>query len=204
MNSISAKPRRVQILEAFSAMLEASPGVRITTAALAKEVGVSEAALYRHFPSKTKMFEGLIDGIDEAVLIPAATVAGRDELSALSRCESIIAQLLEFAQNNPGMSRILTGDALAGETDRLHQRVVQFYERLEVLLKQVLREAELTEGLELSLPVSATVHLWMAAAEGRIAQFVRSQFKQLPTHQWREQWPFLTRGFVKQEVAEMA
>ncbi len=192
----SVKPRRLQILDAFATMLEGSPGVRITTAALAKAVGVSEAALYRHFPSKTKMFEGLIDSIDEAVLVPAAQIAARDDLLGLKRCEDILALLLQFAERNPGMTRILTGDALAGETERLHQRVVQFYERLEALLKQVLRESELAEGLEFRLPVSATVHLWLAAVEGRIAQFVRSQFKVSPLAQWREHWPILVGGFV--------
>lgn len=190
-------PRRQQILDAFASMLEGSPGVRITTAALAKEVGVSEAALYRHFPSKTKMFEGLIDVIEEAILTPAAAIAAKDEMPALNRCEEIFALLLQFCQSSPGMTRILTGDALAGETDRLHQRIVHFYERLESILKQVLREAELAEGLELTLPVSQTVHLWLALVEGRIAQFVRSQFTQSPMAQWKEYWPMTYRGFVR-------
>jgi TetR/AcrR family transcriptional regulator len=204
MTTTTVKPRRLQILEAFASMLEASPGVRITTAALAKEVGVSEAALYRHFPSKTKMFEGLIDAIDDAVLTPAAQLAARDEVLGLTRCEEILALLLQFAERNPGMTRILTGDALAGETDRLHQRVVQFFDRLESLLKQVLRESELAEGLEFTLPVSATAHLWLAAAEGRIAQFVRSQFKASPLSHWKEHWPVLSRGFVVQPEVELA
>ncbi|MEY4590797.1 MAG: hypothetical protein RL497_2873 [Pseudomonadota bacterium] len=198
MTPISAvKPRRQQILEAFARMLEGSPGVRITTAALAKEVGVSEAALYRHFPSKTKMFEGLIDAIEEAILIPAAVIAAKDDLAALNRCEEIFTLLLQFCQLSPGMTRILTGDALSGETDRLHQRIVFFYERLESTLKQVLREAELAEGLELTLPVSQTVHFWLALVEGRIAQFVRSQFIQQPTVQWKESWPMMVRGFIR-------
>ena len=199
-----AKPRRQQILDAFASMLEASPGVRITTAALAKEVGVSEAALYRHFPSKTKMFEGLIDSIEEAILIPAAAIAAKDELTALNRCEEIFALLLQFCQSSPGVTRILTGDALAGETDRLHLRIVHFYERLESILKQLLREAELAEGLEFSLPVSQTVHLWLALVEGRIAQYVRSQFSQSPLTQWKESWAVMYRGFIRRSEVSLA
>lgn len=198
------KPRRQQILDAFASMLEASPGVRITTAALAKEVGVSEAALYRHFPSKTKMFEGLIDAIEEAILLPAAAIAAKDELTALNRCEDIFALLLQFCQASPGVTRILTGDALAGETDRLHLRIVHFYERLESILKQVLREAELAEGLEFCLPVSHTVHLWLALVEGRIAQYVRSQFSQSPLVQWKESWVVMSRGFIRHSEVSLA
>lgn len=198
------KPRRQQILDAFARMLEASPGVRITTAALAKEVGVSEAALYRHFPSKTKMFEGLIDVIEDAILVPAQAIAAKDGSPALNRCDDIFALLLNFCELNPGMTRILTGDALAGETDRLHQRIVQFYERLESILKQVLREAELAEGLEFCLPVSQTVRLWLAAVEGRIAQFVRCQFARSPQAQWSETWPLIYKGFVRSHEAALA
>lgn len=199
MTSTTAKPRRQQILEAFARMLQASPGVRITTAALAREVGVSEAALYRHFPSKTKMFEGLIDNIEEAIIAPATALAAQDALPALERCREILHVLLDYAERNPGMTRILTADALAGETERLHLRVVHLFERLEVLLKQVLREAELTEGLECKLAVSATVQFWLATAEGRIAQFVRGEYKQAPSLHWREYWPCLTQGFIQHE-----
>lgn len=193
----SNKSRKQQILEAFARMLEASPGARITTAALAKEVGVSEAALYRHFPSKTKMFEGLIEFIEEAVFVRVNLIAGDTEIEALSRCEKILQLLLVFAERNPGMTRILTGDALAGETERLHQRVVQFFDRLETQLKQILREAELREGLRLSISITATANLWLAVAEGRIAQFVRSQFRVKPTAAWAEQWQYLARGCLQ-------
>ncbi len=203
MLSATNKPRRQQILEAFASMLKTSPGARITTAALAREVGVSEAALYRHFPSKIKMMEGLMDQIDESILAPAAALAARDELPALERCGEILWLLLDYAERHPGMTRLLTGEALAGETGSLHQRVVQLFARLEALLKLVLREAQLAEGLECSLPVSATVQLWVATAEGRIAQFVRGEFKLAPTLNWREYWPCLTQGFFKIEALEL-
>src|SRR5690606_11558534 len=123
-------PRRQQILEALAQMLEASPGERITTAGLARTVGVSEAALYRHFPSKSKMFEGLIEFIEETVF-SRVTLILSEEPDAAVRCEKILGLLLAFAERNPGISRILTGDALAGETERLRNRVAQLYERLE-------------------------------------------------------------------------
>jgi len=195
------KPRRQQILEAFVQMLEASPGARITTAALAKKVGVSEAALYRHFPSKTKMFEGLIEFIEEAVFARVNLIAADAELGAAQKCEKIIHMVLVFSERNPGITRILTGDALAGETERLHQRVVQFFDRVETQLKQILREAELREGLRCSMSIHATVNLWLSHTEGKIAQFVRSQFRIMPTTDWTDQWSVLIGSC---QVAEMA
>ncbi len=180
-------------------MLEASPGSRITTAALARHVGVSEAALYRHFPSKSKMFEGLIEFIEETVFSRISLIMA-EEAEAFARCEKILHLLLAFAEKNPGITRILTGDALAGETDRLRQRVVQLFDRIETQLKQILREAELREGLHFGLSISATVNLLMAAAEGKIAHFVRSEFRALPTQSWKEQWPYLIKGFVVEAV----
>lgn len=178
-------------------MLEASPGARITTAALAREVGVSEAALYRHFPSKSKMFEGLIEFIEETLFSRINLILG-EQPNALAACDKILYLLLTFTERNPGITRILTGDALAGETDRLRARVAQLYDRLETQIKQILREAEVREGLRPSIPVGAAANLLMATAEGRIAQFVRSEFKRSPTENWQDQWQVLTQGFFRQ------
>lgn len=177
-------------------MLEASPGERITTAGLAREVGVSEAALYRHFPSKSKMFEGLIEFIEETVFSRVAMILA-EEQTALSRCEKIIHLMLAFAERNPGISRILVGDVLTGETERLRVRVGQFYDRLETQLKQILREAELREGMRTSVPVSVSAGMLMAVMEGRVGQFVRSEFRRKPTEFWGEWWPVLMEGFFK-------
>ncbi|HEY3699540.1 MAG TPA: nucleoid occlusion factor SlmA, partial [Spongiibacteraceae bacterium] len=177
-------------------MLEAGPGERITTAGLAKTVGVSEAALYRHFPSKAKMFESLIEFIEETVFERVALIL-REEQSAMGRCEKILGLLLAFAERNPGISRILTGDALTGETERLRLRVNQFYERLETQLKQILREAEAREGVRTAVTVSTAANLLLGLAEGRIAQFVRSDFKRRPTEYWQDQWPVIMEGFFK-------
>jgi TetR/AcrR family transcriptional regulator len=188
--------RRQQILEALAHMLEESPGERITTAGLAKTVGVSEAALYRHFPSKAKMFEGLIEFIEDNIFSRVSLIID-NEATALARCEKILGLLLTFAERNPGMSRILTGDVLIGETERLRARINQFYDRLETQLRQILRDAELREGVRPTIPVSSAVNLLMANAEGRIGQFVRSEFKRRPTEYWQEQWPVLMEGFFK-------
>ena len=200
MNKTNQKiSRRQQILESLAYMLSSCPGARITTAALAKEVGVSEAALYRHFPSKTKMFEGLIEFIEDTIFSRISLILS-EETSASIRCERILLLLLTFAERNPGISRILTGDALAGETDRLRLRIIQFFERLETQLKQVIREAEVREDLRLKLSVTATANLLMACAEGRIAQFVRSEFKRAPTEYWATQWPILLHCFYQEEI----
>ena len=197
MNIPSPKvSRRDQILQALAHMLEVAPGARITTAALAKEVGVSEAALYRHFPSKSKMFEGLIEFIEETIFTRVNLIAA-DKSSALERCNKILFLLLSFAERNPGITRLLTGDALTGETERLRARVLQFFDRLETHLKQILREAEIAEGTRTTLTVNATANLLLATAEGKIAQYVRSEFKRPPTLLWEEQWPTLVCGVLR-------
>lgn len=137
--------RRDQILQSLAEMLEQTPGGRITTSGLAKHVGVSEAALYRHFPSKAKMFEGLIEFIEETIFSRISLIL-KEEGRAETRCRQVLNLLLTFSERNPGITRILTGDPLSGETDRLRLRVAQLFERLETQLKQLLREAELREG----------------------------------------------------------
>ena len=193
-NSEKKISRRQQILECLAQMLQESPGARITTAALAAKVGVSEAALYRHFPSKTKMFEGLIEFIEETIF-SRVNLINNDEASAESRCQQILLLLLTFTERNPGITRILTGDALAGETDRLRQRVIQFFDRLETQVKQILREAEVREDMRTKMPANIAANSMLAIAEGKIAQFVRSEFKRLPTENWEQQWQVVISNF---------
>lgn len=191
--------RRQQILESLARMLEASPGARITTAALAREVGVSEAALYRHFPSKSKMFEGLIEFIEETIFSRIKLILS-EESSALQRIEKILYLLLTFTERNPGITRLLTGDALTGETERLRIRIAQLFERLETQFKQILREAELREGLRTNLPLSAAANLLMTCADGRITQFVRSEFRRSPTEYWEDQWAVIAPGLLRESL----
>lgn len=187
--------RKQQILECLARMLQASPGERITTSALAREVGVSEAALYRHFPSKSKMFEGLIEFIEETIF-SRITLILAEEKGALQRCEKMLGLLLTFAERNPGLTRLLTGDALTGETERLRVRIAQFFDRIETQLKQILREAELREGLHPQLPVGPAANLLVTLVSGRIAEFVRTEFRRPPTAHWQEQWRLLAQGFM--------
>lgn len=179
------------ILQALALMLESSRGGRITTAALASELGCSEAALYRHFPSKTKMYEGLIDFIEETIFARVTTIIN-DEPDAINQCYRILSLCLTFAEKNAGISRILHGDALAGENQRLQQRVAQLFSRLESQLKQIIRQAELSQGITVNPSPAIAVDLMINLIEGKISQFVRSDFKQPPTQYWSEQWPLVS------------
>ena len=186
-------PRRQQILEALALELENRPGARITTARLAEVVGVSEAALYRHFPSKAKMFEGLIEFAEESVFGLANRILA-EEGDATRRCERILTMLLTFSDRNPGITRVLLGEALLGEHERLRARVSQFFDRFETQLKQVLREGELVSELGLRASVAAIANLLMAVVEGRMAQFSRSRFEHSPIESWDQQWQALQVG----------
>lgn len=185
--------RKDEILQALASMLETQPGARITTAALAREVGVSEAALYRHFPSKAKMLEGLIEFIEESLFSRINRILS-DEPNAAARCGMLLNLLLSFAEVNPGMARLLVGDALQGETDRLRGRIRQVFDRLETQLRLILREWAVTRVPAPAIGTAAAANLLLSAAEGRINQFVRSEFQALPTSSWPEQWSTLQRA----------
>ncbi len=193
MPEAGKSPRRQQILEALAQELESRPGARITTARLAKVVGVSEAALYRHFPSKAKMFEALIEFAEESVFGLANRIVS-EESDATRRCERILTMLLAFSDRNPGITRVLLGEALVGEHERLRARVSQFFDRLETQLKQVLREGEQVTDLGLRADVAAIANLLMAVAEGRMTQFSRSDFQHSPMESWDQQWQALQVG----------
>ncbi|MCR4333149.1 MAG: nucleoid occlusion factor SlmA [Sulfuricaulis sp.] len=190
-----ARPRRGErrqlILETLAHMLQANQGEHITTAQLARAVGVSEAALYRHFPSKAKMFEGLIEFIEETLFTRINKIIA-EESRAEARIQNILFLLLGFAGKNPGMARLLYGDVLVGETERLRKRVAQIYERIETQMKQILREAEVNENLH--LPVNDVVVLLLAVVEGSITRFVRSEFKSSPVAGWERQWEMLRKS----------
>lgn len=192
--------RRRQILESLVSMLEEEPGLRITTAKLANRVGVSEAALYRHFPSKTKMFEGLIDFTEETIFSRISLVLS-SETTAKGRCEKLLLLLLTFAEKNPGICRLLTCDALVGETEKLRKRIGQLFDRLETQIKQVLREAEIKEGIRPVLPIQSAANILLTSADGKIVQYVRSNFEKPPTQFWDEQWDLLMQGFFKKTMS---
>ena len=196
MDKANKVSRKDQILQALARMLESAPGERITTAALAREVGVSEAALYRHFPSKARMFEGLIKFIEDTLFARISRIVNEED-SAEIRCQNILLLLLTFCDKNPGMTRLLTGDALAGETERLRERIAQFFNRLEAQLKQVLREAQIRENLKTTISPAILANLLLASCEGRLVQFVRSEFKVSPLDNWDTQWDFLSKNLLE-------
>lgn len=188
--------RKQQILEVLAQELETNPGSRITTAALAKAVGVSEAALYRHFASKAKMYEALIDFAEDSVFGLINKILDQDK-SLEVRCERIISLVLGFAERNPGITRVLLGDALVGENDRLRIRVAKFFERIETQIKQILKEANLTGGPRATQSIDATANLIMTVIEGHISEFVRSEFEKKPTAYVSEQWVLLKASLFK-------
>lgn len=178
-------------------MLEENPGSRVTTAGLARQVGVSEAALYRHFPSKTKMYEALIEFIENTIFSRISLILSEESASE-ARCSQILALLLTFTERNPGITRILTGDPLSGESERLRQRVAQFFERFETQLRQILRETDIRNENQLRLEVNTAANLMLVTVEGKISQFVRSDFDKKPTTHWQDQWQALRSALFRQ------
>ncbi len=179
--------RKEQILQALAQMLESNPGQRITTAKLAQQVGVTEAALYRHFPSKARMFEGLIEFIEDTLLSRINLILEKEK-DTQGRIYNVLVLILTFSEKNPGISRILTGDALQGEQERLRLRVQSLFDKLETQLKQVLRERKLREGKVFSIDETQLANLFLAYVEGKLNQFVRSDFSQLPSKNFDKQW----------------
>jgi TetR/AcrR family transcriptional regulator len=196
MTTNSKLNRRQQILEVLASELETNPGLRITTASLASAVGVSEAALYRHFASKAKMFEALIDFAEESVFGLINRIIS-NETDASVRCEKIIQLMLGFSEKNPGITRILIGDALLGENERLHARVMQFFDRLETQLRQILREANLGDGPRAISNMEAAANQMLTYIEGKLSQFVRSSFTKKPTEHWDDQWVAMRAGLFR-------
>jgi TetR/AcrR family transcriptional regulator len=179
--------RKLQILQTLAQMLEAPAAEKITTAALAARLHVSEAALYRHFASKAQMFEGLIEFIEETLfgLINKIT---SEEKSGLKQLESVTAMLLGFAQKNRGMTRVLIGDALVHENERLQLRINQLHDRVEATLKQALRFAAGQSEVPATPDPAAHANLIMSFVTGRWHQFAKSGFKRDPMQYWAEQW----------------
>jgi TetR/AcrR family transcriptional regulator len=186
---MATKPgeRKQQILETLAKMLEAPKREKITTAALAAKLDVSEAALYRHFAGKAQMFEGLIEFIEETLfgLINKITA---EEKSGLHQIEAITTMLLGFAQKNRGMTRVLIGDALVHENERLQARINQLHDRVEATLKQAIRFAAGQNEMPAGIDAAARANLIMSCVSGRWQQFAKSGFKRDPMQYWPDQW----------------
>jgi len=173
--------RRIQILQALASMLEQPGAERVTTSALAARLDVSEAALYRHFASKAQMFEGLIEFIEQSVFTLVNQIIEREANHAV-RLRKIVTLVLQFAEKNPGMTRVMAGDALVFENDRLQERMNQFFDKLEASLKQTLREASAATSTETpTLDAQVRASVITAFMLGRLQRFSRSGFKRAPT-----------------------
>ncbi len=175
--------RRVQILQALATMLEQPGAERITTATLAAHLDVSEAALYRHFASKAQMYEGLLDYIEQAVFSLINQIAEREiETTPTERAGKVIHRVMQFAEKNPGLSRVMVGDALVFENVRLQQRMNLFFDKIEASLKQILRaHADLSASATATVDAQVSASVLTAFLIGRLQRFVRSNFKRLPT-----------------------
>lgn len=173
--------RRVQILQALATMLEQPGAERVTTAALAARLEVSEAALYRHFASKAQMFEGLIEFIEQSVF-GLVNQLGEREPDAMARSRKLVALVLQFGEKNPGMARVMVGDALVFENERLQQRMNLFFDKIESALRQNLREAAVVAGAATpTVDAQADASVITAFCVGRLQRFARSGFRRLPS-----------------------
>ena len=173
--------RRVQILQALATMLEQPGAERVTTAALAAKLSVSEAALYRHFASKAQMFEGLIEFVEQTVFGLVNQITEREAQPA-ARLAKIITMLLQFGEKNPGMTRVMAGDALVFENERLHQRMNQLFDKLESTFKQALRElAEANGSAAPTADANVRASVLVSFCIGRLQRYARSGFKRMPT-----------------------
>ena len=169
--------RRVQILQALAAMLEQPGAERVTTAGLAAKIGVSEAALYRHFASKAQMFEGLIDFVDQSTMGLIRQVTDRDPPGP-QQAGRIVALLFQFAEKNPGMSRVMIGDALVLEHERLQERINLLFDKIEAQLRQTLKTSDSTTP---AADAQVTASVLVAFMQGRLQRFARTGFKRLPS-----------------------
>ncbi|HTQ76493.1 MAG TPA: nucleoid occlusion factor SlmA [Burkholderiales bacterium] len=183
--------RRLEILKALAQMLEQPKWGKITTAALAAKLDVSEAALYRHFASKAQMYEGLIEFIESSVFSLANKITA-DEPDGRKQAHKLVEMLLAFAEKNPGMVRVMTGDALVGEHERLQARMNQFYDRFEATLKQALRAPGADGGQKpTDAEVSAQAGALMRYVIGCLHQFAKSGFARKPTDNYAVQRRYL-------------
>ncbi len=192
----TVKERRQQVLTVLIHMLHSERGMeRMTTARLAKEVGVSEAALYRYFPSKTKMFEALIEHI-ENTLLSRITASMRNETQTMNRIRDILQTILDFARKNPGLTRILTGHALMFEDAQLQVRVAQFFNRLEMQFVNILQMRKLREGRGFNVDERVIASHLVTLCEGQFMRYVRTNFRLNASQSFEQQWRFIEPLFA--------
>ena len=184
------KPRQLDIMQSLAKMLQAKGPVKVTTAALANECGITEAAIYRHFPSKRKIYSGLVDFCEQNLFDLIANINSSDEES-LVKTKKILVILVTFCEKNPGLARLLTREAFSVNETSLDERIKLLMSKIELQIKQNLQKFEQESKKKLSLTTASSANLLLACAEGLIQQYVRSGFEDVPTKRANEQFDFL-------------
>ena len=189
------KPRQLDIMQNLAAMLGQKGPVKITTALLANQCGITEAAIYRHFPSKRKIYSGLVDFCEQNIFDLIATINTSDS-DYLEKTKKILNLLINFSEKNPGLARLLTREAFSIDETTLDERIGQMMSKIELIIKQNLQKYEQTTKAKLALPTASSANLLLASAEGFIQQFVRSGFQDAPSKRVKDQFEFLVNALV--------
>jgi len=189
------KPRQLDIMQNLAAMLGQKGPVKITTALLANQCGITEAAIYRHFPSKRKIYSGLVDFCEQNIFDLIATINSSDS-DYLEKTKKILNLLVNFSEKNPGLARLLTREAFSIDETTLDERIGQMMSKIELIIKQNLQKYEQTTKAKLALPTASSANLLLASAEGFIQQFVRSGYKDKTTKRVEDQFEFLVNALV--------
>ena len=189
------KPRQLDIMQNLAVMLGQKGPVKITTALLANQCGITEAAIYRHFPSKRKIYSGLVDFCEQNIFDLIATINSSDS-DYLEKTKKILILLVNFSEKNPGLARLLTREAFSIDETTLDERIGQMMSKIELIIKQNLQKYEQTTKAKLALPTASSANLLLASAEGFIQQFVRSGFQDAPSKRVKDQFEFLVNALV--------
>ena len=189
------KPRQLDIMQNLAAMLGQKGPVKITTALLANECGITEAAIYRHFPSKRKIYSGLVDFCEQNIFDLITSINSSDS-DYLEKTKKILNLLVNFSEKNPGLARLLTREAFSIDETTLDERIGQMMSKIELIIKQNLQKYEQTTKAKLALPTASSANLLLASAEGFIQQFVRSGFQDAPSKRVKDQFEFLVNALV--------
>ena len=190
------KPRQLDIMQGLAKMLETKGPVKITTSSLAKSCGITEAAIYRHFPSKKKIYEGLVDFCEQSLFDLIGSIDS-NEKDSLKRVNQIMIILISFCEKNPGLARLLTREAFSVDETSLELRVIQILAKIELKIKQDLQKYEQETKRKLALPTASGANLLLAFVEGKIQQFVRSGFQEKPSERIKDQVSLLTNSLSK-------
>ena len=189
------KPRQLDIMQNLAAMLGQKGPVKITTALLANQCGITEAAIYRHFPSKRKIYSGLVDFCEQNIFDLITSINSSDS-DYLEKTKKILNLLVNFSEKNPGLARLLTREAFSIDETTLDERIGQMMSKIELIIKQNLQKYEQTTKAKLALPTASSANLLLASAEGLIQQFVRSGFQDAPSKRVKDQFEFLVKALT--------